>query len=466
MSWLVVSQIIASICGFVWTVLLARYLGVNNYGILGFAVSITGILGVIDDLGINFYIIRQISTDNESAPKYLGNSLPLKIIFAAIKLIFTFIILILLKTDEYTVLITLLFSFEMIIKSYVNSINGAFQAFENTKFQGIGITLMNTTTLLFILISIYADLGLLGVSISYIIANLITFIYSYNVLNKHIAKPKFELDWEFCKKIILFSLPFAISGILYSIYYSIDMVMLSELVGDYANGIYNATYKLIAVLNLFYSVYIAVIFPVMSKFFQNDKKLLVISYEKSIKYLMLVMIPLATGTMFYSLDIIQLIYGHQYDAAASVLSTLIWTVCLLFISGPSNTLLTASHKEVTVTKIYAIAAVFNIVLNFFMIPYLSYNGAAITTVLSDVLIVSLQTYVIHRIGHKASKKLYLDLIKIVMGSTALGIALFLLNLNMWAAIPVGIAIYFVIVCLLRVFDDDDKYVIKEILGRK
>lgn len=444
---------------------MARYLGVNNYGILGFAVSITGILGVIDDLGISYYIVRQISTDNESAPKYLGNSLPLKIIFATIKLILTFIILILLKTDEFTILITLLFSFEMIIKSYINSLNGAFQAFENTKFQGIGITLMNTTTLLFILISIYADLGLLGVSISYIIANLITFIYSYYVLNKHITKPKFELDWEFCKKITLFSLPFAISGMLYIIYYSIDMVMLSELVGDYANGIYNATYKLIAVLNLFYSVYTAVIFPVMSKFFKDDKKLLVISYEKSIKYLMLVMIPLATGTVFYSLDIIQLIYGHQYDAAASVLSILIWTVCLLFISGASNTLLNASHKEVTVTKIYAIAAVFNTVLNFFMIPYLSYNGAAITTVLSDILIVALQTYAIRRIGHKANKKLYSDLTKIIIGSAVLGIALYFLNLNMWVALPVGIIIYFAVVYILRVFDNDDMYVIKEILGR-
>lgn len=465
MSWLLVSQIIASICGFVWTVLMARYLGVNNYGILGFAVSITGILGVIDDLGINFYIIRKISVDNKSAPKYLGNSLPLKIIFATIKFILTFIILILLKTEEFTILITLLFSFEMTIKGYINSLNGAFQAFEDTKFQGIGITLMNTTTLIFILISIYADLGLWGVSISYIIANLITFIYSYHVLNKHITKPKFELDWDFCKRITLFSLPFAISGMLYIIYYSIDMVMLSKLVGDYANGIYNATYKLIAVLNLFYSVYTAVIFPVMSKFFQNDKKLLVISYEKSIKYLMVVMIPLATGTAFYSLDIIRLIYGHQYDAAASVLSILIWTVCLLFISGASNTLLNASHEEVTVTKIYAIAAVFNIVLNFIMIPYFSYNGAAITTVLSDVLIVALQTYVIRRIGHNANKKLYLDLIKIVFGSAILGIALYFLNLNMWVAIPVGIIIYLVAVYLLRVFDDDDKYVIKEILGR-
>ena len=121
MSWLLISQIITSVCGFVWTILLARYLGVNNYGILGFAVSITGILGIIDDMGIGTHIVRHISTDYESGPKYLGNAIPLKIIFASIKLILTFIILVLLKINEFTIFITLLFSFEMIFKSFMTT---------------------------------------------------------------------------------------------------------------------------------------------------------------------------------------------------------------------------------------------------------------------------------------------------------------------------------------------------------
>ena len=125
----------------------------------------------------------------------------------------------------------------------------------------------------------------------------------------------------------------------------------------------------------------------------------------------------------------------------------------------------ASHKEITVTKIYAVAAVFNIVLNLFMIPALSYNGAAITTVLSDILIVLIQAYVIYKLGHRPNRKLYLDLIKIIIGSSILGVALYLLNLNMWVALPVGIIIYLIAVWALRVFDGDDKYVINEILGR-
>ena len=465
MSWLVISQVIASICGFIWTILMARYLSVDDYGIFGFATSLTGLLYVATELGLNTHIVRHIATDYDSAPKYLGNTIPLRGILSILTLFLALIILILMNSNELVITVTLLFTIEVIIKSYINLFNGSFQAFEEAKYQGIGNTLLNILLLIFILMAIFTDLGLIGIAISYIIANLIVLLYEYYVLNKHVTKPKFELDTSFCKKIIIFSLPFAITSLLYTVYYSIDVIMLTNMVGNYATGIYNATYKLISVLTLFYSVYTAVIFPVMSKFFKNDETMLIVSFEKSIKYLMLVMIPLAVGTVFYSLDIIQLIYGHKYDVASSVLSILIWTVCLLFISGACNTLLNASHKELTVTKIYSIAAVFNIVLNFFMIPYLSYNGAAITTVLSDILIVIIQAYVIYRLGHRPNKKLYADLIKITFGSGIMGIALYLLNLNMWIALPVGIIIYLVSVTLLKLFDDDDKYVIKEILGK-
>jgi hypothetical protein len=36
---------------------------------------------------------------------------------------------------------------------------------------------------------------------------------------------------------------------------------------------------------------------------------------------------------------------------------------------------------------------------------------------------------------------------------------------MLVALPIGIIIYFGILILLKLFDDDDKYVIKEVIGR-
>ena len=464
-SWLLISQIIAGICGFIWTILIARYLGVNDYGILGFAISLTGILSITVDFGISTHIVRHIATDYDSAPKYLGNILPLKSLFSIGTMFLTLIILILLKSNELTIIITLLFMIEGIIKSFIGLLNGSFQAFEEGKYQGIGNTLLNLILLAFILLTIYTDLGIYGITISYILANLIGLIYLYYTFNKNITKPKFEFDKSFCKKILIYSLPFAATSILYTIYYSIDVVMLNQIIGDYATGIYNATYKLISILTLFYSVYSAVIYPVMSKFYKNNKEILMITFEKSVKYLMLIIIPLTIAITLYSSDIIYLIYGHEYAAASSALSILIWTVSLLFINGACNNLLNASYKEVTITKIYTIAAVFNVILNMFLIPHYSYNGAATATVLSDLLIMIIQLYVIYKIGYKINRKLFYDLIKIIIGSTILGLALHLLNLNMWFALPFGIIIYFATVYLLRLFDNDDKYVIKEILGK-
>ena len=208
-SWLLISQIISSICGFIWTILMARYLGVNNYGILGFATSLTGILAVIADLGLYTHIVRHIATDYDSAPKYLGNAIPLKTIFASGTFILIIVILLLMKCNELTIKITLLFAIEMIIKSFINLLNGSFQAFEEGKYQGIGNTILNILLLVFILISIFTDLGLYGITVSYIIANIIGLAYLYYTFTTHITKPKFEFDKEFCKKITLYSLPFA-----------------------------------------------------------------------------------------------------------------------------------------------------------------------------------------------------------------------------------------------------------------
>lgn len=164
--------------------------GVERYGILGFAISFTAILGMLDDLGISAHIVRHIATNYESAPKYLGNAIPVKLLFSTVKIILSILILLIMGTNELTITITLLFSIEMIFKSYIALLNGTFQSFEIGKYQAIGNIILNITTLIFILITIYTDLGLYGVTFSYIIANLITTTYEYYILNKHVVKPK------------------------------------------------------------------------------------------------------------------------------------------------------------------------------------------------------------------------------------------------------------------------------------
>ena len=168
---------------------------------------------------------------------------------------------------------------------------------------------------------------------------------------------------------------------------------------------------------------------------------------------------------FYATDIINLIYGSQYAGAGVILQILVWTVVLIFVNGATANLLNASHQEISVTRIYLLAAIFNVVLNLFMIPRYSYVGASSATVLSDCFICIVGLYPLYKINHLPSKHLVFDVGKIIIATVIFAVILIILKLNLFIAIPVGIVIYLILIFVLKILDDADKNIVHQIIGR-
>ena len=465
MSWMMISQIITSACAFVWTLILARYLGVTNFGIFGTAVSFSTIFGIFADFGINAYIVRAIATDFDNEPKYMGVAISVKVLLSVLYMLMVFLALLVLGWDNYVVAICLLFALENAIKTCYGLLFASFQAHEKMKYQAISNTILNILTFIFIIVITFTNWELFGIAFAYILANIIAAIYTVLALKHNIFAPKFIFDKDFSIKLIKAGIPFALTSFFYTIYFSIDMVMLQQFSGAYPTGLYNSTYKLINVLTLFYTIYTAVIFPVMSKLFKSGEDLLQLSFNKSVKYLSLITIPLSIATVYYASDIINIVYGNQYAQADSVLQILIWTVIFLFVNGACSLVLNASHKEVAVTKIYSIAALFNVILNLILIPNYNVFGASVATVLSEILILVLELYALSRINQLPDKHLIFDILKISIASILLGIFLYYANLSLWVAIPVSIVVYLILTVILRAYDDTDILIVKQILGR-
>ncbi|BBL61305.1 flippase [Methanobrevibacter arboriphilus] len=464
-SWLLISQIITSIFGFVWIVLLARYLGVSDFGIMNFAISFTSIMSIFIDLGINTYITRDLSRSPELSQKYIGNAIPLKIFLSILSFIATLVILLIMDYNLLSIQVVLLFAIQTIFLSMGWLFNGVFQAFSKMKYQAIGIIINSSLILSGTLLLTYFNLGLIAVALSYMVGSIITLIYLYNNIKNKIVIPKIQIDLDFWKKSIKQAIPFGITGIFTTIYFMIDTVMISFMVGNTAVGIYSSAYKIITVFTTIYTVYTYVVFPLMSKLYKDSEDLLKISYEKSIKYLIMIMLPFAIGITIYSEDIITLIYGKSYIFAGDVLKILIWNVLFIMINGASTSLLNSSNSEVAVTKINGLACLVNVVLNLFLIYYLSYIGASIATIITGVIIFILMTYIILKNKYKPDKSLIYGIVKICVSGLILAIILLILNLSMWIALPVAIIIYLIGIYLTKSLDSTDKAVIKEIIGK-
>ena len=464
-SWVTTSQVIVNLCAFFWTIAIARYLGVNDYGILSFAISFTVLLGMGTDIGMSTFSTREISQDRSKTQKYINNVIPFKILLSIALFIVTALILLILGYNKLTIEVALIISLETIFICMIKFIGGVFQAYENQKINSIGEMIAGILLLVFTLIVIAFDLGLIGVAVSYALAYLIFLIHMIFNMNKSFGIPKFEFDLSFWKRTAIRSIPFGLSIFFYTVYFSIDVVMIQFLSGDYATGLYNSAYKIVSVFAAFYVIYQYVIFPLMSKLYAEDTNLLKVSFEQSFKYSLLILLPLSIGVYLYSDYIINLIYSSQYALASPAMQILIWTIVFLFINGVATSLLNSIGKEVSVTKIYVVAAVFNIVLNYFMIPVLSYNGAAITTVLSEILILILMMYSISKTEYKPDLSLLKTIVKLIVCGIILAIVLHLINVSLWLAIPIGFVVYVLSLFITRTIDDTDKYIINELLNR-
>ena len=464
-SWVTISQVITNICAFFWTILIARYLGVSDYGTLSFVISFTVLIGMGTDIGITTFTTRELSQEHSETKKFINNLIIYKILLSIVLCLFTVLIVYLLGYSNLIVELTLIMFIEASFVTMFNFINGVFQAHETLKIPSIGVIIYSLSLLSMIFIITLLDLGIIAVAIAYAIGYLLGLIYVSNKLIKEFGFPRFEMDLSFWKEATIKSLPFGLTVFFYTIYCSIDVVMISWLAGDYATGIYNSAYKVISVFTAFYVIYQYVIFPLMSKLHTEDTNLLKISFEQSFKYSLLILLPIIVGVYFYSQYLITLIYGNTYALAAVPMQILIWTVVFLFINGVATSLLNSIGKEYDVTKIYIIAAIFNIAVNYFLIPKYTYIGASIATVLSEILILGLMMYSISKTEYKPDISLLKTVIKLVICGIILAIVLYVVNVSLWLAIPIGLVVYVASLFLTKSIDDTDKYIVRELLGK-
>ena len=464
-SWVTASQVVTNICAFLWTILIARYLGVTDYGTLSFVISFTVLIGMGTDIGVSTFTTRELAQDKAKTKKFIDNLILFKIILSVILCVFTVLIVYLLGYSNLVVELTLIMFIEASFVTMFNFVNGVFQAHENLRPSAIGVMVYSISLLVLVFIVTFLDLGILAIAISYAVGYLLGLLYvSYNLI-KSFGFPKFEIDLTFWKNTAIKSIPFGLTIFFYMIYFSIDVVMISWLAGDYATGIYNSAYKVISVFTAFYVIYQFVIFPLMSKLYSEDTDLLKISFEQSFKYSLLILLPIIIGVYFYSPYLITLIYSAEFALASVPMQILIWTVVFLFINGVATSLLNSIGKEFSVTKIYVIAAIFNILLNYFLIPKYTYIGASVATVLSEILILALMMYSISKTKYKPDYTLLNTVIRLLISGLILAIALYFINVSLWVAIPIGLVVYILALFITGSIDDMDKYIFKELLGK-
>lgn len=466
-SVLFISQILNYVLGFFTLMFTARYLGVDGFGTLSFALAFTGIMSVCMDMGLNTLTIREVARDKSLMKEYIANTTLIKLILTFFTFFIIFLIINILGYNQQTIQVIYFITAYTALSAFSQLFYAVFQANEEMEYKSLGSILTSFLLFLGVLVVIYNNFNITQLSAMYTIVGACILTYTFIIFSWKFYLPKLKFNKEKWKSLLKESWPFAITGISINLYLWIDTIILSLMQGPEAVGLYNASYKLILVLLFIPGVFNDAIFPIMSQYYISSKEDLKTTFEKLFKIMMLIAIPMGVGTVIIANKVIILIYGENFIGAVIALQILIWSTVLIFARSPFERLLESSDRQRVVSKIFMIGVFFNVILNLIVIPHYSYIGAGIITVLTDTLVLGLLLFVTRKLEIFDLKKTQISLLKIIFVSVVMGIIInYLLNLNLFLLISLGTIIYIMGLILLKIFDDDEILMMKSIFKRR
>lgn len=459
------SQILSYILVLFYTISTASYLGAEDFGVLSLALSITGIFGIVADMGLNTLITRDLARDKLKTDKYVSNTVLMKILLSFLTFGLIFVIINLFGYSEPVKTVIYIMTLAVVINSFSGVFNAVIQANEKMEYISISQILTSALMLVGVLLGINYNLDLFYFAILYVISNSLIFFYILIVYFWKFSIPKIEIDFSFWKPTMNEAWAYGVTGLSGLLYTYADSILLSLMQGNLVVGFYSAAYRFTLVLLFIPNAVNSAIFPVMSKFYLTSKDSLNLVNERYFKYMVILGIPIGFGTTILADKIILLFFGPGYLESIIALKILIWTIVFTFAGASFVQLLLSINKQVLVTKISGICLLVNIILNLILIPNFSYIGASVVTVITEVILVSYIIAASFKLGYRINSLKVIHIISKVLIATLImsGFLWYFHDLNLFLLVLVGTLLYFTILYLVRGFDKVDLDLLKKIV---
>lgn len=376
------ANVLRKVLTLVLTLVIARYLGVENFGKVTFALGFVALFTILLDFGAKILINREIARHRKDVNKYVSNTIVMKLVFSVVFFTMLFIITHFAGYDEPTRYLVFLAGVVFFLQSVSSALHAAFAGYEKLGYSALGAIIHSISKFVLCVMVVVQGKGVDVLLLAYIAGELIHLLASFVLYNKHILEFRFELDFAFMKDLLRRSLPFGVASLMMVLYDKIDITMLSKMTSnpDYAIGLYGAAYGLIFVLEFIPISINAAVFPHTARAFMQNKGNFKHVFERLVSYYVYMTLPIVFGTMYLATDIITLIYGQEFAPASLVFKILIWSVLFRFQMYALGIILDSMNKEVKTMQATIFSLIFNVVMNLILIPDYGIIGAAIATV--------------------------------------------------------------------------------------
>lgn len=380
-------QMLIIILPIITTPYIARTLGATGNGIYSYTISIVTYFILFGSLGMNLYGQREIAyvqNDKEKRSQTFFELLILRIITLSISMLLFYFLF--ARSGEYSLYYKILL-LEMLAS--ILDISWFFQGLEDFKKIVVRnfIVKIISLILIFTLIKDENDVGIY--ILIYSLSNLFGNLTIWLGLKKYICRPgKLNI-----KKHIKPMLSLFIPQVAIQIYVVLDKTMIGAITDSMTEvGYYEQAQKIVKILLTVITSLSTVMMPRIAKSYA-DKDFDKINYYmyKTFRFIYMLSLPLAFGIIAVANNFVPLFFGEGYEKVPLIMIILSLIVVFISVSGTIGNqflLSTKRQKEYTISVIGG--AITNFILNLILIYKFKSYGAAIATLVAELIVMLIQ----------------------------------------------------------------------------
>ena len=378
--WAVIGKVVNILAGLLVGILVARYLGPEQYGLMSYVICYVTLFSILATFGFDNIEIRELAKKSYPKEQILGTALYLRLFFAIVTILLIIITLVAFEPDRITFWMIIVYSLSLLFNT-LNIIRNYFTAIVLNEYvvkTEITSTIIGTSIkggLLFIKAPLEWFIIASAFDFSIIAGG---YLYSYWKIVGAIKK------WSFSKEIAFYqikeSFPLLLSSAAIIIYQQIDQVMIRNMIDNKALGQFAVASKLTAFVLFLPNVIAQTVTPLLIQAYQTNSS----EYEKKRKLFMDMMvwgsILMALILSFCARWIIPFLFGKEYFAAIPVLQIMAWKAVGMSLSSASGQLIIIEGLQKYAVIRNFVGLVVCIILNLLLIPRWGIIGSAWATI--------------------------------------------------------------------------------------
>ena len=374
-------------------------------------------------------------------------------------------ILSLAGASSTTLAATALLSTAVLVELMRTTVFASFQSFERLEFVPVVLIAQRYVTAGAGIAALLLGAGVVTVSGIYLAGSILGLVLALALFAWRVVRPRLDVDPRFWWWLVRASFALGLAGAFSATLFRVDTTMLAAFDTDVVVGNYGAAYRLFET-TLFVSWSVgAAVYPAFARLTGQSTPPVGAFFERSLKLVAALTLPLAVGAAVLAEPLIELLYGDGYPDAPGALVLLAPAIALYPLGYVTGYLLVGQDRQRVLTYVYGAVALENIALNFVLIPAFSLDGAAIGTSLSQLLVtVSLLFFARRAVGRIRFTRV---LVGPALASAAAAVLFVVFREHVAVAVAAGGVAYVVfLLAFERVVYPDDARAIREVIGSR